>query len=60
MRLPEWRQRYCIQSVKPKHQSSPAQKKVVDKPNSVHILNAEGFEIEAKDQSLIFALVAKE
>ena len=40
------------------NQTTSDQKSVADK--SIHILNAKGFKNEAKDPSLVFALVAKE
>ena len=44
--------RYRIQPTEPKNQPTSVQK-------SIHILSAKGFENEAKDPSLVFALVAK-
>jgi len=50
--------RYRIQPMEPKNQQTSAQKPVENK--SIHLLSAKGFEHEAKDPSLVFALVAKE
>ena len=50
--------RYRIQPTEPKNHTTSDLKLVADK--SIHILSAKGFEIEAKDLSQVFALVAKE
>ena len=50
--------RYRIQPTEPKNNPTSTQKSVANK--SIHILSAKGFEHEAKDPSLVFALVTKE
>ena len=52
--------RYCIQPSEPKNHSSSTHKLVAAHTKPIHLLNAKGFEIEAKESSLMFALVAKE
>ena len=52
--------RYRIQSSEPKNHSNPTHKPVAAHTKPIHLLNVKGFEIEAKEPSLIFVLVAKE
>ena len=51
--------RYCIQLSEPKNHQTSTHKSVADTTKSIHILNANGFEHEAKDPSLVFTLVVK-